>query len=823
MTAKNKTIKLISAFLIISMIAPTVLLSVPKKANAFGFIVYDPTNTAVATKNSIGNWISKAFNAITSKATTISALKDTKEWAAWLLTTTLRTVAKAVLARMTQATINWINSDFHGSPLFIENPESFFRDIAKSELRRLVDAIGYDTFRFPFGKQTALNVISSYKRQLADNAAYTLSNVINDPDLLRQYRNDFNYGGWNGFLINTQYPQNNYLGFNMIIEQNLASRLQGTLVAPAQKIQNLLQQGMGFLSPQTCPSNPRYNNGVNEFLQPSFNDSKYDKEHPFDPSTGASGSLQWSNAKDQAKARWTFDNTCPGGLVNTTPGSVAANQIMTAMSSNFRQSELATAFGNSLSAIFDALINHFFDKGLNALAETISPAPSEDNWSYDGSTLGGATTYTAPGISALRIPQNVTATVGQVTSTMISGGTAPYRIQDFERNRINPSVATAQISASGPSGPTLTVTGIAPGQTLVVVEDSSNPVQTVTVQIAINAIGALTVIPHDILTDLSHPISAIISGGEGPYFLRIGPNEAVAIADFAGANLIVSGIERGNTFMVIEDSSFPIKKTTTVQITINGPGDLIIPQNVLVNVGQVTSVPITGGTEPYLVTDQQDIRIATGQIFNAVQNTPAALKITGITAGETAIVIKDSSSPIKIANINITVIDNRTLIVTPQNISASVGQTTIATASGGAAPYSLKTSPNETVATSQIWGSNILIAGVAPGQTSVIVKDSSTPAQTVTVPIIIGSLMIAPQNASFGISQATSLTISGGMAPYSIETPPGAEVATAQIFNNGQSASATLTIVGVASGQTSVIVKDSSTPAKTAGIQVVIN
>jgi len=36
---------------------------------------------------------------------------------------------------------------------------------------------------------------------------YFGAKVINDPDLLLGYQNDFNVGGWNGFLVTRQYPQ----------------------------------------------------------------------------------------------------------------------------------------------------------------------------------------------------------------------------------------------------------------------------------------------------------------------------------------------------------------------------------------------------------------------------------------------------------------------------------------------------------------------------------------------------------------------------------------------------------------------------------------
>lgn len=656
MTAKNKTTKFISALLIILIIMPSILLSMPKKVSAIWGVADISFDAPVL-----------AQGTVTAGATTSSAASQfsllglkLKDVAIWMGQQLLMQVAKKFLAEMTQATINWINSDFHGSPLFIENPGSFFKDIGKYAVRTLVDMIGYDTFRFPFGKQTALNVINSYKSQLATNAQYTLSKVINDPDLLIKYRNDFNYGGWNGFLVNTQYPQNNYLGFNMMIQQNLASQLEGTLVAPAQKIKDALQQGMGFLSPQTCPSNPNYNNGTNEFLKPSFK-SKIEYKTPTltdntenDYAAYKAYQENYQSSLRAEKESWNDPqgpNVCPGGLVSTTPGSVAGNQIMMAMGSSFRQSELGAALGNSLSAVFDALINHFLDKGLNALKSTVSPASGKDNnWSYDGNTLGGNTTTTGA-TGPLNIPQNVSVSVGETTSTIISGGATPYRIQ----TEPNKAVATVQISTSSASGyPTLTVTGVAPGQTSVVIKDSSIPSKTTTVIITVNAIGALAVIPHDISTRLNHPTVAKISGGEGPYFIRIDPNGAIAVAVLSETNLIITGIAKGNTLVVIEDSSSPIKKTAIIPITINGPDDLVItPPNASVKIGEVTSITISGGTTPYIVTNQQNIGVATIQISPA---TPTILTVTGIAVGQTSAIITDSSNPFKVSNISITVL-----------------------------------------------------------------------------------------------------------------------------------------------------------------------
>jgi len=813
MTPNSKITKLISGLLIFAMIMPAVLLSQPKKTEA-QWTVWDPGNY-------VPNWMQQVWGGITSKATALSAYFDSHKFARWIMEQVLKRIAKAILARMTQAVINWINSDFHGSPLFIQNPESFFRDIAKSEIRNIVDMIGYDSLRFPFGSQTALNVINSYKRQLDENAAYTLSKVINDPDLLVRYRNDFNYGGWNGFLINTQYPQNNYIGFQSTIMSELASRLQGTAQAPAEKVQSLLQQGMGFLSPQTCPSNPAYNNGINEFVRPSFKyKTPYVPPQPEEFQDDASFQSatetyrqEWQNNKDVAEEEWVTANTCPGGLQVTTPGSVAANHISTALNMPFLTTALDGALGNSIAAIFDALINHFLDKGLNALADTVSPSPSFDNnWSYNGNSLSGGSP--SGGASPLNIPQNVSVTVGQSTSTPISGGTISYSIQTPP----NAGIATAQISVSGNSGPALSVTGVAPGQTFVVIKDSSAPVKTVAIQITVNAIGALSVVPRNILTDISHPITATISGGEPPYNMILGPNEATAIVVFTDTSLVISGIALGETSFIIGDSSTPMR-TITVPITITGPGSLIVPQSISANIGQTTNTTISGGTPPYSV--QQ---IEAPSLVN-VQISGNTIMTTGVAAGQTIMIIKDTSLPNNTATINMTITDTRVLLVIPSNIFANIGQIISTAISGGHPPYSIQTPADINIANAQIWNSSILITGVASGQTSVVVKDSSTPTpQTFTVPITIGALTVAPQNVSTSIGQVTNVTISGGTPPYTITTDPTAGVATAErISFGGQNLGNNIAVTGRGRGQTSMIVSDSSVPAKTAGIQITVN
>ena len=413
MTAKNTT-KFISAFLLLLIIVPTILFSLPEKAKAvwgFGDVVDSPQADAKDIEKALADKAKLAQATITASSTTTNTGLHFKDIAKQLYQQVLISIGNKLLKKITDSVITWINTGFHGQPLFLENPTSFFTDVVKTQVKTLVDEFGYDLRMFPFGKDWALATIGAYKSTLANNAAYTLNNVMSAPEAAN-FRANFSVGGWNGFLINTQYPQNNYLGFQMIANENLAFKLKGSIQAPAEKVQSLLQQGEGFLSPQTCPTNEKYNNGYNEFNRPAFDMAKYKQEHKFEPpvdkptctgdvSTGltcVSGKdytdyvTKWNADLAAARAKWGEKNDCldkdgKSALVNTTPGSIVANHIKLSLGSGIVETQLAATMGNSISAIVDALLNKFLGDGLNALTSKINPQPS-DNWSYAGQTLG---------------------------------------------------------------------------------------------------------------------------------------------------------------------------------------------------------------------------------------------------------------------------------------------------------------------------------------------------------------------------------------------------------------------------------------------------
>jgi hypothetical protein len=693
MNAKNKKIRAVSIFLLILIIVPSVLLSKPKQAKAVFPVMDVVTEANTDLVQGDTDWIGEMTQtevipgivtieentgAHLALATSQAALKKSHS----VIVQILIAMGHMVLQKLTQSTVNWINSGFHGSPLFVQNPTAFFADIGKTEIIQLVNMTGYNTNNYPFGKNWDMNIINRYKNASQNDMVYSLNQVMNDHP---NYLNNFNSGGWSAFFVNTQYPQNNTVGYDILATQELAQKLGGTVQNTAQKAQTILAQGAGFLSPTMCPSNipnaKAYNSSMsNEFQPKSFDSASYIANHP-QPVTPceAQGTCTASEdaADTAAQADWTAKyaaaqndynatSSCrnPDGssaLVATTPGAVVANQIMTKLDSGGRLGEFDAALGNSISAILNALMNHFMQSGLSSLSGAVSSMPDLNSWSYGGQTLGTSTT-TASTTSTLIVPQSVTVQGGTTTSGVtISGGTAPYSLQ----TQPAATIATAQIGAENGI---LTVTGVGSGQTSFVIQDSSSPAQTATVQVT---------------TSL--------------------------IIDFSQQSLLPTCTTNGPPCVY---ANIPSDSTST----------------------SGTSITIQGGTDPYTIVTDPDPSIAIALIS---PDDDSILNIVGVMPGTTSITIQDSSTPAKTVTMQIIVGNESALYINPEVISVAPKGTATATISGGTTPYLITTPPNSSVAAAVVSGNTLNIFGTAAGTTSVTLKDSFSPKETISIPITV--------------------------------------------------------------------------------------
>jgi len=393
MISVNKKLQnFISSLMIIVILAPSVaVFSIPRKTKA----VVPTADVAQVPLQTMNVGIS-SVNAASNLTHTGLKLKDV---AVEILKITLRIAAKKALSQLTQSTVNWINTGNWGNPLFIENPGKFFNNITKSEIKNLIALTGYDELRYPFAKNYLIGVIRGYKRTQQSNAQYTLSRVIDDPEYLRGYREDFNVGGWAGFLINSQYSQNNPIGY--LLRTN--DELTGEIGKAKQDVKELVAQGQGFLSPKNCPSNPNYPPFQDPLKIPGFEFKE--KYNP--PPVGDAGhtspeylaklkiyNSEFAARKRVAQENYTTKYSCKDGWEDTTPGILSANLVMDALGATQKTKEAAASYGltDSLAAVFDAMFNKLLEKGLNELTRVTNPKPpAPDNFSYYGETLGSPT------------------------------------------------------------------------------------------------------------------------------------------------------------------------------------------------------------------------------------------------------------------------------------------------------------------------------------------------------------------------------------------------------------------------------------------------
>jgi hypothetical protein len=182
-----------------------------------------------------------------------------------------RVVIKMLLQKITLSTVEWINNGYNGSPMFIQNPGDFFKDIAKNEILQFNLEIS-DPNLFPFGKTWMQNQAIAFNQKFANNAQYSLNQLIKQtsPEFSAQSFNlDFSKGGWNAWNAMTQIPANNPLGFSLMASNELQQRLAGTTQSTAQNLRDSLQQASGYLGSERCvePSNDitreEHNNALN--------------------------------------------------------------------------------------------------------------------------------------------------------------------------------------------------------------------------------------------------------------------------------------------------------------------------------------------------------------------------------------------------------------------------------------------------------------------------------------------------------------------------------------------------------------------------------
>ncbi len=155
-------------------------------------------------------------------------------------------VAKTITRKLTQKTINWINSGFKGNPGYITDPEQFFLDAGDELASQFLSQAGINQLCSPFKAQVRLAITKNYINDNNNNYSCTLSLLQNNFDSFTQ---DFTQGGWQGWFEITQNQQNNPYGAYLAARNSLSLQVGNQIQTKSKEI----DLGRGFLNLTRCP------------------------------------------------------------------------------------------------------------------------------------------------------------------------------------------------------------------------------------------------------------------------------------------------------------------------------------------------------------------------------------------------------------------------------------------------------------------------------------------------------------------------------------------------------------------------------------------
>ncbi len=309
---------------------------------------------------------------------------------------------------------------------------------------------------------------------------------------------------------------------------------------------------------------------------------------------------------------------------------------------------------------------------------------------------------------------------------------------------------------------------------------------------AISPPSLFTTAPASLTVSVGAAQEFTIGGGTSPY-TAVSNNASIAIAGVKDTRLTLGGVADGTAQITIRDaagatvtvgmivSSGPVRPlytTATSSITV-APG-----------LSGAQTYSVGGGAGPYIATSS-NVSVA------SVVLTGDSMKVTGISAGSTNLVIMDSLGAMVTVNVTVPTVSNLALFTTaPASVTVAIGASPAYSVGGGTGPYTA-TSSNTSVATVSLVGSNLTVNGLAAGIASVVLRDSAGASTTVAVTVVstAGVLAVTPDTASAYVDTVVEVAITGGVPPYRVA---GGILSAAQTSINGSTL--TITPLLVSSG-----------------------
>ena len=249
-------------------------------------------------------------------------------------------IINMIIQRMTTSVISWINSGFQGSPAFVTDPSSYYKNIGDQIAGQII--FNHPDLRLMCSSlRTKVQIALTNTYRQPYNYQCTLGQIERNFD---GFMNDFNQGGWDGFIQVSQNSQNNPLGLYNSWNSERLNRANSAL----QQKQEELGWGKGFMSFETC--------------------AKYGVSTTREVTDGGRFEIQedGSNKFIPATTRTVTDPPpCIGGKNITTPGSVIEGKLSDVLGAGVNRLNIA----DEINEIISALLNQLISKGLGAIGK----------------------------------------------------------------------------------------------------------------------------------------------------------------------------------------------------------------------------------------------------------------------------------------------------------------------------------------------------------------------------------------------------------------------------------------------------------------------
>ena len=384
---KNRLSQKIISSLFVTLMMAGVFTFIPRRveavSNTMSFkglpsVLLNCTGATKAVGKALASLTGKATSVVTKEVPVESASVTAREDCSKAIG---RYIGKQMMDKITQDTINWINTGFKGEPMFVKDPESMFRSLANQEVAGFAGLIAGNPLGYPFGKDAAKNLINSYRRTFEQNAQFSLNQYVTTGNY-KDFYTDFRTGGWGAWNAMVLFPQNNPVGFNLMAQDHMVAKTYNPDKGnPILNLQKQIQASGGFIDQKKCvkskatdnrPYVPPFNGETDVDLELAGHEADANQDGLINPHQDPAPVGNFGYTLDEEYSQTALSHIC-GKWVTITPGSAISSQLTDALGTPLKSIGLADDLNKSLAAIFDALLNQVATKGLSELTKLTNP------------------------------------------------------------------------------------------------------------------------------------------------------------------------------------------------------------------------------------------------------------------------------------------------------------------------------------------------------------------------------------------------------------------------------------------------------------------